>query len=143
LRVIAYFTAAAPAPSAGLGREGRKLPRFGHQEHSIARGQILGASRPDTVASQIELQRLPPGATFTDYEDQMIAPHIPLIRMSDRDPFFHKVKRLDIKAPSQRPFLSHWFVPTNAWITWKDLPLRLEEYFAPDPVWPEDDTELT
>jgi hypothetical protein len=149
LRVIAYFTrfrGSSPICEV-LDWEGTALPSASVIKKIPFRKRvgipILGAARPDTVASLIELQRLPPGATFADYEDQMIAPHIPIIRMSERDPYFHKLNRLRIKAPSQRPFLSHWYVPRNAWTTWKDLPFRLDEYFAPDPVWPEDDTELT
>jgi len=149
LRVIAYFTrfrGSSPICEV-LDWEGTALPSASAIKKIPFRKRvgtpILGAARPDTVASLIELQRLPPGATLTDYEDQMIAPHIPIVRMSERDPYFHKLNRLRIKAPSQRPFLNHWFVARNAWTTWKELPLRLDEYFAPDPVWPEDDTELT
>ncbi|HEY7690247.1 MAG TPA: hypothetical protein VH835_16220 [Dongiaceae bacterium] len=95
---------------------------------------VIGAARPEqTVAELIALKRLPPGAAWKDYEDQMVAPHIPIIRIADRDPHFQKVKRLGMKAPSQRPFLNHWFVATNAWTTWKDLPNRLQNYW-----WPED-----
>jgi hypothetical protein len=97
---------------------------------------IIGAAGPEqTVAELIALKRLPPGSAWADYEAQMIAPHIPIIRTSDRDPHFHKVKRLGLKAPSQRPFLNHWFVASNAWTTWKDLPNRLPNYW-----WPEDET---
>ena len=150
LRVIAYFTrfrGKSPICEV-LDWEGSKLPSASAIKNIPFKKRegtpILGAARPEeTVASLIELKRLPPGATFADYEDQMIAPHIPIIRMSERDPFFHKVNRLGIKAPSQRPFLSHWYVPRNARTTWKDLPVRLDEYFAPEPEWPEDDTELT
>ena len=150
LRVIAYFTrfrGKSPICEV-LDWEGRELPSAAAIKDIPFRKRpgtpIIGAARPEeTVASLIEMQRLPKGATWSDYEDQMIAPHIPIVRMSERDPHFRRINRLGIKAPSQRPFLNHWFVPTNAWTTWKDLPARLDEYFAPDPVWPEDDTELT
>ncbi len=150
LRVIAYFTrfrGKSPICEV-LDWEGRELPSAAAIKNIPFKKRIgipiIGAARPEeTVASLIEMQRLPKGATWSDYEDQMIAPHIPIIRMSERDPHFHKAKRLGIKAPSQRPFLNHWYVPTNAWTGWKDLPARLDEYFAPEPVWPEDDTELT
>lgn len=150
LRVIAYFTrfrGKSPICEV-LDWEGRELPSAAAIKKIPFRKRpgtpILGAAHPEeTIASLIELKRLPKGATWSDYEDQMIAPHIPIVRISERDPHFHKINRLGIKAPSQRPFLKHWFVPTNAWTTWKDLPARLDEYFAPEPVWPEDDTELT
>jgi len=144
LRVIAYWTrfrgrspicevldrkpGALPAPAAlaGIGFKRRV-------------GQpIWGALRQEEhVAKLIEFGRLPPGATWADYEDQMIAPHIPIIRRSERDPHFHKARRLGTTVPSQRPFLGDWWVPRNAWTTWKDLPGRLEEYFGPQPEWSE------
>jgi len=137
LRVIAYFALfrgrspicevldrepgplPAPAELAGIGFKRRV-------------GQpIWGAARPaEQVAFLIKEGRLPPGATWADYEDQMIAPHIPIVRRSERDPDFHRVKRLGVTVPSQRPFLGDWWVPRNAWTTWKDLPMRLEEYFG-------------
>jgi hypothetical protein len=150
LRVIAYFTrfrGRSPICEV-LDWEGRVIPSLAAIKEIPFKKQvnvpILGAARPEeTVASLIEMKRLPPGAKWQDYEDQMIAPHIPLIRMSERDPHFHKINRLRLNVPSQRPFLNHWFVARNAWIPWKDLPAKLESYFAPEPEWPEDDTELT
>jgi hypothetical protein len=149
LRVIAYFTRfrgkspicevldrePGPIPSPDEIKDIRFKKRVGQP--------IWGAAKPaEQVAFLIREGRLPPGATWTDYEDQMIAPHIPIIRRSDRDPHFHRAKRLGVKVPSQRPFLGDWWVPTNAWTTWKDLPARLEEYFAEEQAYPEDDTEL-
>ena len=137
LRVIAYWTrfrgrspicevldrepGAIPAPAALAGIAFKK--RVGQP--------IWGAAKPaEQLAWLIQEGRLPPGATWADYEDQMIAPHIPIIRRSERDPHFHQVKRLGVSVPSQRPFLGDWWVPRNAWTTWKDLPMRLEEYFG-------------
>jgi hypothetical protein len=54
----------------------------------------------------------------------MIAPHIPIIRRSERDP------QAPVTVFSQRPFLGDWWVPRNAWTTWKDLPGQLEVYFG-------------
>jgi hypothetical protein len=137
LRVIAYWTrfrgrspicevldrepGPLPAPAALAGISFKK--RVGQP--------IWGAAKPDVqVAFLIKEGRLPPGATWADYEDQMIAPHIPIVRRSERDPDFHKVKQMGVTVPSQRPFLGDWWVPRNAWTTWKDLPMRLEDYFG-------------
>jgi hypothetical protein len=146
LRVMAYFTRfrrSSPICEA-LDRNGAALPsaaaiqtiRYRRQKAPPILGNdevpILGAARPaETVASLIEAGRLPRGATWADYEAQMIAPYIPIIRVSNSDPDFQRMKRLGIKAPSQRPFLNHWFVARNAWTTWKGLPARLEDYFNP------------
>jgi hypothetical protein len=150
LKVIAYFTrfrGKSPICEV-LEWNSDKLPTAAQIGSIPFRKQkdipIIGAARPEqTVAELIELKRLPKGATWSDYEDQMIAPHIPILRISERDPHFHRVKRLGLKAPSQRPFLNHWFVASNAWTSWKDLPGKLESYFPPDHDFPEDDTELT
>jgi hypothetical protein len=92
---------------------------------------VIGAARPDeTVRELIAMGRLPAGATWKDFEDQMVFPYIPLIRMSDRDQHFHKAKRTGAKIAPRRPFLNHWFVATNAWTGWKGLPDRLENYFG-------------
>ena len=65
----------------------------------------------------------------------MISPYIPLIRMSDRDPHFHLARRTGVRIAPRRPFLSHWYVPTNAWVGWKGLPEKLSSYFE---RWPAD-----
>jgi hypothetical protein len=140
LKVIAWFTrfrGKSPICEV-LDWESSRLPTDTEIKRIPFRKQkdipIIGAARPEqTVAELIELKRLPPGSTWSDYEDQMIAPHIPIIRISERDPHFHKAKRLGMKAPSQRPFLNHWFVASNAWTTWKDLPGKLDSYFWVDP----------
>jgi hypothetical protein len=137
LRVIAYFTrfrGRSPICEV-LDREPGAIPSPAEINDIRFKKRmgipILGAARPaETVASLIEAGRLPPGATWADYEDQMIAPHIPIIRRSERDPYFHKARRLGINVPSQRPFLGDWWVARNAWTTWKDLPAQLEAYFG-------------
>ncbi len=137
LRVIAYFTrfrGRSPICEA-LDREPGPLPApaelagVGFKKRV---GQpIWGEARPEVqLAFLIKEGRLPPGATWADYEEQMIAPHIPVIRRRESDPHFHRVKRLGVTVPSQRPFLGHWWVATNAWTTWKDLPMQLQAYFA-------------
>ena len=103
---------------------------------------VIGAARPEeSVSGLIEAGRLPAGATWKDFEEQMTFPHIPLIRMSDRDPHFHKAQRTGVRIAPRRPFLSHWFVPTNAWTAWKDLPAKLDGYFGhwPAAKWDGDD----
>jgi hypothetical protein len=137
LRVIAYWTrfrGRSPICEV-LDREPGAIPAPGELAGIAFKkrvGQpIWGAAKPaEQLAFLIAEGRLPPGATWADYEDQMIAPHIPIIRRSERDPHFHLVKRLGASVPSQRPFLGDWWVPRNAWTTWKDLPMRLEEYFG-------------
>jgi hypothetical protein len=150
LRVIAYFTrfrGRSPICEV-LDREPGPIPPPAelHQDGSFKKlvgVPIWGAARPaEQIAFLIKEGRLPPGATWTDYEDQMISPHIPIIRRSERDPHFHRAKRLGVKVPSQRPFLNDWFVARNAWTTWKDLPDRLESYFGEEDEYSEDDTEL-
>ena len=91
---------------------------------------IIGSARPDeTLAGLIALGRLPPEASWSDYESQMAAPHIPVIRTSERDPAFSKAVRLGVIVPPTRPFTSDWFIATNAWMRWKDLPAKLSGYF--------------
>ena len=92
---------------------------------------ILGELKKDEMLKGlIEFKRLPAGATWQDYVDQYVAPHIPIIRVSERDPHFRKIVRTGINTPSERPFHSDWWVATNAWTTWKDLWMRLEGYFS-------------
>jgi hypothetical protein len=92
---------------------------------------VLGsACKAETLRGLIAAKRLPPDATWSDYVDQYVAPHIPIVRVSERDPHFGKVVRTGIVTPSERPFHGDWWVPRNAWTTWKDLPVRLEEYFS-------------
>ena len=71
----------------------------------------------------------------------MTYPTSRIIRMSDRDPHFHKAKRTGAKIAPRRPFLNHWFVATNAWTGWKDLPDKLRAYFGhwPAAKWDDDD----
>jgi hypothetical protein len=137
LRVIAHFTRfrgkspicetlawniAAIPPAAKI-----KRLRFMRQKGI----PILGEAKKDeTLKGLIELKRLPVGATWQDYVDQYAAPHIPIIRVSERDPHFNKIVRTGINTPSERPFHSDWWVATNAWTTWKDLWMRLEGYFS-------------
>jgi hypothetical protein len=137
LRVVAYFTRfrgkspicetlawniAAIPPAAKI-----KRLRFMRQKGI----PILGEARKDeTLKGLIELKRLLVGATWQDYVDQYAAPHIPIIRVSERDPHFNKIVRTGINTPSERPFHSDWWVATNAWTTWKDLWMRLEGYFS-------------
>ena len=97
---------------------------------------IIGSARPEeTLATLIEAGRLPPGASWSDYESQMAAPHIPVIRISQRDPAFNRVVRLGVIVPETRPFTSDWFIATNAWMRWKDLPARLSGYFDHWSTW--------
>lgn len=92
---------------------------------------ILGsAHKRETLQGLIASRHLPPGATWSDYVDQYAAPHIPIVCVAERDPHFRKVVRTGIVTPSERPFLGLWWVPRNAWTTWKELPVRLEEYFS-------------
>ena len=92
---------------------------------------ILGAAVPEAMlAGLIEAGRLPPDGTWEDYEAQMAAPHIPVVRIAEKDPAFRKVVRLGVEVPATRPFTSDWFIATNAWTSWKDLPARVENYFG-------------
>jgi hypothetical protein len=92
---------------------------------------ILGAARQaETLAALIDAGRLPAGAVWSDYESQMAAPHIPVIRTSERDPAWRKVVRLGVSVPPTRPFTSDWFIATNAWTRWKDLPAKLADIFG-------------
>ena len=92
---------------------------------------IVGAARPEeTVAGLIALGRLPAGARWEDYEAQMAAPHIPVIRIAEKDAGFRKVVRLGVEVPATRPFTSDWFIATNAWTRWKDLPGWVGNYFG-------------
>lgn len=92
---------------------------------------VIGSARPDeTLAALIEAGRLPPEAVWSDYESQMAAPHIPVIRTSERDSAYRKVVRLGVTVPATRPFTSDWFIPTNGWTRWKDLPAKLDGIFG-------------
>ena len=92
---------------------------------------ILGELKKDEMlAGLIEYKRLPEGARWQDYVDQYTGPYIPVIRVSERDPAFHKVVRTGVSAPPARPFHSDWWVATNAWTTWKELWMKLEGYFS-------------
>lgn len=92
---------------------------------------VLGAARPEeTLAAMIKAGRLPPDAVWADYESQMSAPHIPVIRTSERDPAYRKVVRLGVTVPPTRPFTSDWFIASNAWRRWKDLPAALVQCFG-------------
>jgi len=137
LRVIAYFTRfrgksplceplawniAAIPPAAKI-----KRLRFMRQKGIPILGEL---KKDEMLKGLIEYKRLPAGATWKDYVDQYVAPHIPIIRVSERDPHFHKVVRTGINTPSERPFYNDWWVATNAWATWKDLWMRLEGYFS-------------
>ena len=92
---------------------------------------ILGEARKEEMLKGlIDHKRLPADATWQDYVDQYIAPQIPIIRVSERDPHFHRIVRTGIDTPSERPFHGDWWVGTNAWTTWKDLWMKLEGYFS-------------
>jgi hypothetical protein len=92
---------------------------------------ILGEARAkETLAALIQAGRLPPSAVWEDYETQMAAPHVPVIRTSERDPAFKKMVRLGVTVPPTRPFTSDWFIATNAWTRWKELPEKLTAYFG-------------
>ena len=137
LRVVAYFARfrgkspicetlawniAAIPPAAKI-----KRLRFMRQKNI----PILGELKKDEMLSGlIEHKRLPKSATWQDYVDQYGAPYIPVVRVSERDPHFHKVVRTGINTPSERPFHGDWWVATNAWTSWKDLWMRLEGYFS-------------
>jgi len=137
LRVIAYFTRfrgkspicealawniAAMPPAAKI-----KRLRFMRQKNIPILGEL---KKEEMLSGLIQHKRLPIGATWQDYVDQYGAPYVPVIRMSDRDPHFHKVVRTGVNTPSERPFHGDWWVATNAWTTWKDLWMRLEGYFS-------------
>jgi hypothetical protein len=137
LRVIAYFTRfrgkspiceplawnIAAIPSAAKIKRLRFLRQKGIP--------ILGEAKKDEMLKGlIDFKRLPANATWKDYVDQYVAPHIPIIRTSERDPDFHKIVRTGVNTPSERPFYNDWWVATNAWTTWKDLWMRLEGYYS-------------
>jgi hypothetical protein len=148
LHVVAYFTkfrGRSPICEV-LDWRKRTIPPASVIEGLPLRKQrdvvVFGSARPnETVKELIESGRLPSGATWNDFEQQMIFSYIPLIRMSDRDPHFQKAKRTGAKIAPRRPFLHHWFVATNAWTGWKDLPDQLNAYFArwPAAKWDGDD----
>jgi hypothetical protein len=137
LRVIAYFArfrgkspicetlawniAAIPPPA-----RIKKL-RFMRQKGIPILGEL---KKEEMLAGLIEHKRLPKGATWQDHVDQYSGPYIPIVRVSERDPHFHKIVRTGVNTPSERPFHSDWWVATNAWTTWKDLWMRLEGYFS-------------
>ena len=137
LRVVAYFArfrgkspicetlawniAAIPPPAK------IKRLRFMRQKNIPILGEL---KKEEMLSGLIEHKRLPRGATWQDYVDQYGAPYIPIVRVSERDPYFHKIVRTGINTPSERPFYSDWWVATNAWTTWKDLWMRLEGYFS-------------
>jgi hypothetical protein len=117
-----------------LDWRGKNLPDAAKVTKLVWRRQhdpiVIGAARQaETVAALIEAGRLPRGAVWSDYETQMAAPHIPVIRISERDPGYRKVVRLGVIVPPTRPFTSDWFIATNAWTRWKNLPAKLAEYF--------------
>ena len=92
--------------------------------------QVAARSHPDLILVDSSL-----GVDAVDETAELLATcpttaHIPIVRRRESDPDFHKVKRLGVTVPSQRPFLGDWWVPRNAWTTWKDLPMRVEEYFG-------------
>ena len=137
LRVVAYHTRfrgkspicealawnlAAIPPAAKIG----KL-RFLRQKNLPILGEL---KKEEMLAGLIAHKRLPKGATWQDYVDQYSGPYIPVIRVSERDPQFHKVVRTGVSTPPARPFHSDWWVATNAWTTWKDLWMKLEGYFS-------------
>jgi hypothetical protein len=137
LRVVAYFTRfrgrspicealawniAAIPPAAEI-----RTLRFMRQKGIPILGEL---KKEEMLSGLIEHKRLPKGATWQDYVDQYGAPYIPIIRVSERDPHFHKVARTGVSTPSERPYHSDWWVATNAWTTWKDLWMRLEGYFS-------------
>lgn len=137
LRVVAYFArfrgkspvcetlawniAAIPPPAK------IKRLRFMRQKNIPILGEL---KKEEMLSGLIEHKRLPRGATWQGYVDQYGAPYIPVVRVSERDPHFHKIVRTGINTPSERPFYSDWWVATNAWTTWKDLWMRLEGYFS-------------
>ena len=137
LRVVAYFkrfrgkspicealawNLTAIPPAAKIERL-----RFLRQKKIPVLGEL---KQEEMLSGLIEHKRLPKGATWQDYVDQYTGPYIPVIRISERDPHFHKVVRTGVNAPPQRPFHGDWWVATNAWTTWQDLWMRLEGYFS-------------
>jgi hypothetical protein len=137
LRVIAYFTrfrGRSPICEVLAWNVTTVPPAARIKRLSFKRRKgipIVGELRQtETLAELIEQKRLPPGSTWQDYVDQYVSPHIPVIRVSERDPHFHKVQRTGTQAPSQRPFHGDWWVPRNGWTTWKDLPAQLETHFS-------------
>src|SRR5688572_113623 len=115
LRVIAYFTRfrgrspicetlawniAAIPPAAKITQL-----RFKRQKGI----PILGEAKKDEMLEGlIAFKRLPADATWQDYVDQYVAPHIPIIRVSERDPHFRKIVRTGVNTPSERPFHGDW-----------------------------------
>jgi hypothetical protein len=137
LRVVAYHTRfrgkspicealawniAAIPPAARI-----KRLRFLRQKNIPVLGEL---KKEEMLRGLIEHKRLPAGATWQDYVDQYTGPYIPIIRVSERDPHFHRVVRTSVSTPSERPFHSDWWVARNAWTTWKDLWMKLEGYFS-------------
>ncbi len=118
---LAWNIAAIP-PAAKI-----KRLRFMRQKNIPILGEL---KKEEMLSGLIEHERLPKGATWQDYVDQYGAPYIPVVRVSERDPHFHKVVRTGLNTPSERPFHGDWWVATNAWTTWKDLWMRLEGYFS-------------
>jgi hypothetical protein len=137
LRVVAYFTRfrgkspicevlawniAEIPPAAKI-----KTLRFLRQKNLPILGEL---KQDEMLAGLIAHKRLPKGATWQDYVDQYTGPYVPVIRVSERDPAFHKVVPTGVSTPPARPFHSDWWVATNAWTTWKDLWMKLEGYFS-------------
>lgn len=137
LRVAAYFTrfrGKSPICEvlawniAEIPSEAKiKTLRFLRQKNLPILGEL---KKDEMLAGLIAHKRLPKGATWQDYVDQYTGPYIPVIRISERDPQFHKVVRTGVSTPPARPFHTDWWVATNAWTTWKDLWMKLEGYFS-------------
>jgi hypothetical protein len=119
--VLAWNIADVP-PAAQIERL-----RFLRQKNLPILGEL---KKEEMLSGLIAHKRLPKGATWQDYVDQYSGPYIPVIRVSERDPQFHKVVRTGLNTPSERPFHGDWWVATNAWTTWKDLWMKLEGYFS-------------
>jgi hypothetical protein len=119
--VLAWNIADVP-PAAQIERL-----RFLRQKNLPILGEL---KKEEMLAGLIAHKRLPKGATWQDYVEQYTGPYIPVIRVSARDPHFHKVVRTGVNTPSARPFHGDWWIATNAWATWKDLWMKLEGYFS-------------
>lgn len=146
LRVVTFYTrfgGRSPVVEV-LDWRGTQLPDAASVEGLTWRRQadavVIGAAHPEqTVAGLIALGRLPARARWDDYEAQMAAPHIPVIRTGDRDPGYRSMVRLGVSVPATRPFTSDWFIASNAWTRWKDLVVKLEGYYREWPGAEEED----
>jgi hypothetical protein len=123
LEVLDWQEPGLPDETAAHKLKWRRLP------HAVVMGELR---QEETLANLKAAGHLPPHATWADYDAQMAAPHIPAIRVSERDPAYHRMRRLGFIVPETRPFTSDYFIATNAWTRWKDLPAKLEDYFM---VW--------